>query len=167
MTLTIDWTAIAAVAAAVSTAIAVIALLLQSVQLRRSIQSSVYQQMVSMFDDFSKLVVEHPRSHALIFAPSQHASLFGEDSDSVRARWSLGIHFNWFESIVIQRKRFGAVPNYMWNHWVGILRLELEAPGLGEYFHTDLRDCIDTLLQDTDPNVLTKRSTRGEESPRT
>ena len=127
----INWQIVGGVAAVGSTLVAAYALLFQIRSLRRSLASSTYQQIVQMFDDFSRLLIEHPNLIEVIYG-HEHKALSAQETDI--ANWAMGIRFNWFESVYVQSRNFKIIPTDLRNHWDNVLREELKSATLRDYW---------------------------------
>jgi hypothetical protein len=151
-----DWTAAgvitAAAGAVVAAIIAVVALLVQMRALNRQLRSANYQQIVGMFTDFSKLIVDDPELEPLIYGkpyrepPNEHLRH--------KVDWVIGIRFGWFESVVIQRNHYGLLSRDIADFWIALLKRELDAPAIrrnwdrsAAWYHPDLRTEVDALLK--------------------
>lgn len=148
-----DWNAVGAISAGASVLAALGALFYQVASLRRSIQSSTYQEIVRMFDEFSRSLVERPDIERAIFARA------GDSNDTssqhhARIDWTIAILFDWFESIVIQRKRYKAIPKEIYSHYLGVLKDTLSRPIIleywkqnGRFYHPDLQEEAARILE--------------------
>jgi len=103
-------------------AISVIFLWLQIKEVRKQIQSSTYQTMVKMFDNFSQIMLQNPQLARLLFGTSDASS------EQIQAQWVVFMRFDWFESIVIQKYKYNAIPDDLYDHWMRILEYELSSP---------------------------------------
>jgi hypothetical protein len=148
--LAVEWNAVAAISTAVSVLVAVLVFASQARQLKRSIASATYQDMVRSFDDFSKLIVDSPELHDAISADAPA----DDEKLRCRAEWAMGIRFDWFESVVIQHRHYKALPETIANHWLGVLEHELTTKPVmrshwlecREYYHRDLQDEVKRLV---------------------
>lgn len=129
--MTIDWNAVAAIGAVLSVIVALIALWRQVQDLKQSIQSGTYQEIVRMFDEFSRLMVDQPALGQIIFARDATAL---DAEQEFRIDWVLAIRFDWFESVVIQQRKYKAIPQDIYDHWLGVLTTELKYPVIRQYW---------------------------------
>lgn len=151
-----NWEAIAAVGAVGAVLVALIGLWVQVRALKQSIASATYQEIVRMFDEFAMLIVERPELDRAIFDDGPvEERLSGETK--TRAEWARGIRFDWFESIVIQRLKYKAIPDDIYAHWLGLLQHELGKDGMRAYwarcgrnYHPELRHEVDRVLGSAD-----------------
>lgn len=102
-------------------AISVCLLWFQIKEMRTQIRSSTYQTIVQMFDEFSKIMLQHPDLASLLFGTSQPVN-------TIKAEWLVSMRLDWFESIVIQRHRYHAIPDDIYEHWMHVLTYELSLP---------------------------------------
>lgn len=150
----LDWTAVGSVAAVLSVLASLWALSHQVKSLRKSAESATYQEMIRMFNDFSCMLVNDPELERHVFA--KEALPDGSDQDiRTKASWMLGMRFVWFESMVIQKRVYGALHDDIYSHWLTILKEELETKSVEEYwkrcgskFHPRLREEIRCLRPD-------------------
>jgi hypothetical protein len=179
MAASFDWTAAAvitaAAGAAVAAIIAVVALLVQMRALNRQLRSANYQQIVGMFTDFSKLIVDDPELEPLIYGkpyqepPNEHLRH--------KVDWVIGIRFGWFESVVIQRNHYGLLSRDIADFWIDLLNREIDAPAIrrnwersAAWYHPDLRAEVDALLQAkpvAESDRLSARAAATPDPPRT
>jgi len=68
-------------------AISVLLLWLQIREMQRQIQSSTYQTIVQMFDNFSQIILENPRLASILFGTDQSL-------DHIQAEWATFIRFD-------------------------------------------------------------------------
>jgi hypothetical protein len=147
----VSWDAVAGVASVAAVLAALIVVWIQMRQLKRSFASATYQEIVRMFDDFAMLIVERPELDGAIFGSGANERF--SDETRTRAKWARGIRFDWFESIVIQRRRYRVIPDDLYDHWLAVLRDELSQPGMrdywtrsGHYYHPELRSEVESAL---------------------
>jgi len=119
--------------------ISIIFLWIQIRDLRKSVQSATYQTIVSMFDEFAKLCIEHPEIDRLLFQDSD--ALWNNDSKTptvqkIQALWAIAMRFDWFESIVIQKKKYNTIPDDLYQHWISVLREEMSFASFRKYWNT-------------------------------
>jgi hypothetical protein len=126
--------------------ISVIFLYIQVKEMRKQIQSQVYQNIVQMFDEFSKIIMQNPRLARVIFNDLK-------TNDQIQAEWLIFMRFDWFESIVIQKHKYNAIPDDIYNHWMDILRFELNIPLIREiwesskmFYHPLLQNEVNRIL---------------------
>jgi hypothetical protein len=117
-------------------------------QLNRSLASTTYQEIVRMFDDFARLMIEYPALDAAIYP--KPAGEPAESELAVRTRWGISIRFDWFESVAIQHRRYGILPDHIAEHWMNVLAHELESPALAahwaecsHYYHPALSEAVE------------------------
>jgi hypothetical protein len=151
----VDWTAagvIATVLVGIATIlVAGITFFFQLRGLNRQIASATYQQIVLAFNEFSKLIIDKPELYDAIYGKPYAQptdAKFGHQVD-----WAIGIRFGWFESVIVQRKRYRILSASVADHWRSILVKELGSPAMlahwhknREYYHPDLRDEIQQIL---------------------
>lgn len=146
----VDWTAAGVIATVL---VGGATLFFQLRALNRQLASATYQQIVQAFTDFSKLIVDRPELYDAIYGtvrpyvPPTDAK-FGHQVD-----WAIGIRFGWFESVIVQRKRYRILSAAIADHWRSILKKELECPAMRahwdayqDYYHPDLREAISQIL---------------------
>jgi len=102
-------------------AISVFLLWLQIKEMRKQIQSSTYQTIVQMFDNFSQIILQNPHLAPILFGTAQ-------TPDQIQAEWATAMRFDWFESVVIQKHKYRAIPDDLYAHWMSILEYELSMP---------------------------------------
>lgn len=102
-------------------AISVLFLWFQIKEMKKQIQSSTYQTIVQMFDNFSLIMLQNPHLSQYIFDNTSSI-------EQSQIEWALAIRFDWFESVVIQRHRYSAIPIDIYDHWINILGYELSNP---------------------------------------
>jgi len=110
--------------------ISVILLYMQIVEMRKQIQSSVYQNIVQMFDNFSHIIIQNPKLAKIIFNDLK-------TNEQIQAEWLIFMRFDWFESVVIQKHKYNIIPDDIYNHWMEILRFELNIPLLREIWESN------------------------------
>ena len=117
--------------------------------LRRSVQSATYQTIVQMFDAFAKTMIQYPELHAYLVPDAEN-----RNSQQIRAEWAIAMRFDWFESIVIQKMRYNAIPDDIYIHWMRILEYELRNPffqsfwnQFGSMYHPLLREEVERRLK--------------------
>jgi hypothetical protein len=140
-----------AVAAAAAAVIALVAIWAQFRALTRQLRSANYQQIVSAFDDFSKLLVDRPELVDYIY----HGKPVPQADRDLQHRidWAIGIRFGWFESVVVQRQEYQLLSPDIADHWMHILSTELDAPAMrthweksASYYHPTLRAQVQQIL---------------------
>jgi hypothetical protein len=148
----VNWDAVAGIGAVGAVLAGLVALWVQMRHVKRSIASATYQEIVRMFDDFALLIIERPELDEAIFGDADEEGL--SERTKTRARWARGIRFDWFESVVIQRLKYGVLPDDIYAHWLDVLKDELGKPGMraywedcGHYYHPDLRDEVERTLR--------------------
>jgi hypothetical protein len=148
----VNWDAIAGVASVAAVVAALIAVWIQMRQLKQSFASATYQEIVRMFDEFAMLIVERPELDRAIFGGRGVEERFSDETRT-RAQWAQGIRFDWFESIVIQRRKYRVIPDDLYDHWFAVLRDELGRPGMrdywnrcGHYYHPELRSEVERAI---------------------
>lgn len=159
----IDWTAVGGVAAVATLLASILALMIQVRSLRKSIESSTYQEMIRTFNDFSVLLVDKPEMEKYVF--SEKALPDGIDKDdSTRAQWMIAMRFVWFESIVVQKKIYSALHKDIYRHWLEILKFELSTASMEQYwrkyndkFHPVLRKVVWQLRPDLRPVIANRK----------
>jgi hypothetical protein len=138
----LSWNAIAAIATALSVVVALIAFAVQARHLKQSIASATYQEIVRMFDDFSKLIIERPQLYNALYRDVE----ITDANLRQQADWAIGIRFDWFESVVLQHKAYRALPDSIAEHWLGVLEHELSKAPIrrhwlehGHHYHPALK----------------------------
>jgi len=155
MLASLDWTAAgvigAAAAAAFAALIGVVTLWVQMRALNRQLRSANYQQIVTMFSDFSRLLVDSPELEPAIYSRTYQPP--ATEAFRHKVDWAIGIRFGWFETVVIQRKHYGLLSRDVAEHWFGILAKELDSPAMRmhwdkshDYYHPELRAKVTDLL---------------------
>jgi hypothetical protein len=148
----VNWDAVAGIGAVAAVLAGLIALWVQMRALKRSIASATYQEIVRMFDDFALMIIERPELDGAIFGDGPENRFSTETR--TRAEWACGIRFDWFESIVIQRLKYKAVPEDIYVHWLSVLGAELRKPRVraywdrcGHYYHPELKREVERTLR--------------------
>jgi hypothetical protein len=133
----------------------------QTKLLRRSIESSTYENLLNLFHDFAKALKDNPKAaKALLYekggdvvakfqntAPEQYAELSESD---VELLWLSFLYLNWAESVVIQSRRLKSVPKDVWQHWETCIKQDLSTGVLAavwdknkHFYHPLLRSLMD------------------------
>jgi len=119
--------------------------------LHGQLKSANYQQIVASFNDFSKLIVDNPKLERAIYSKEYLPP--ATDDFKHKVDWAIGIRFGWFESVVVQRRRYRLLSRSIYNHWCSILAKELDSPAMRrhwarscDYYHPDLRKVVNRLL---------------------
>ena len=169
--MSINWEAIAAGGTVASVLAAIGALFYQILSLKRSIQSSTYQDIVQIFNEFSRLMIDHPELERMIF--SKEAGLEIANEYQSRVDWAIALRFDWFESIVIQKKKYKAVPEDIYRHWLGVLKEELTRPTIhrhwndnGRFYHPHLQREVAKILKPLSPPLCADLDGGEKPSPK-
>ncbi|MGB7621153.1 MAG: hypothetical protein WBN92_02280 [Terriglobia bacterium] len=104
-----------------------------------------------MFDEFSRLLIERPELDQMIFGKHQTAEI--DAMQQVRTNWAIAIRFDWFESIVVQEKKYNAIPKSIFDHWLSVLQNEMTLPAMrrywekcGKFYHPVLQHEVTRIL---------------------
>jgi hypothetical protein len=142
----VDWTAVGSVVAVLSLLATIWALWFQVKSLRRSVESTTYQEIIRMFNDFSCHIIDHPKLEKLVFGEEELPASDVTAEDRTKANWIIGVRFVWFEGIVIQKKVYNSIREDIYRHWLEILKRELETKSMeaywrkhGSQFHPELQ----------------------------
>lgn len=145
----LDWTALGVAATVL---VGILTLYFQLRGLNRQVESATYQQMIDTFNDFSKLLIDRPELVDIIYGKVDPYVPPADPMLKNQVDWAIGMRFGWFESVIIQRNRYG-MSRAIADHWRSILKTELECPAMKahwekyhDYYHPDLRQEISTIL---------------------
>lgn len=130
--------ALAAIATALSAVLVVASLLLVWIQirdLRKGVASSTYQTIVKMFDDYASQLIANPDIRGRLADAGKPLDPKVDEA----VHWLLAIRFDWYESIVIQAKRYRVIPQDILEHWMHVLAMELDHPLFQQYWESNGR----------------------------
>lgn len=138
-------------------AISMLILWLQIKEMRKQIQSSTYQTIVQMFDNFSQTMLQNPQLVHLLYGAHQTV-------DEIRAEWAVFMRLDWFESIVIQKYKYQAIPDDIYDHWMSILEYELSVPFIRNIWERYGRLYHPLLQQEVQQRLSQSQKARREET---
>lgn len=126
--------------------ISILILWRQVIEMKKQIQSSVYQNIVRTFDEFSYFIIQNPDLSNLIFNENYNLK-------ELQAKWLIFTRLDWYETIVIQKYKFNSIPDDVYQHWMSILKYEINLPFIKEiwlnykdFYHKLLCKEIDKIL---------------------
>lgn len=147
-------TAIGSIGGGISGLMAIILFIYQARKTKETTHSTTYQEIVRMFDDFSRLMIENPKLAKIIYSSgptkSGDVKVGLSECEGTQLDWLLAIRFDWFESVVVQKHRYNAIPPEVYDHWREVLKNELRSSTamrqywsyFGNYFHLDLKSLV-------------------------
>jgi hypothetical protein len=139
-----NWAAVAAIGGVVGVIVSVGALAAQVSGLQRSVRSATYQSILQTFHGFADALLRYPQLYTLFFENGDPAALTHEDRARAEMAWTL--LFNWYEALILQHELYHAVPAAVAEHWMNVLRQDLQQPAIrelwnrqGRYYHPRLQ----------------------------
>lgn len=121
---------------AIAVTVTLIYVVYQAKLMRRTIESSTYENVLNLFHDFAKALKDNPKEAKVLLyeqgsdvltkfqntPPERYAEL---SETEVRILWLAFLYLNWAESVAIQSRRLKSVPKDVWQHWQSCIKQDL------------------------------------------